>query len=98
MTNQSKAKIVAALGVSQADVGSVNFVFTRQQKRLDETIILNVHDLEVAESMILALDRMKIEPMAHAVLDVVLNRDLSIDAEGMGSALGLKYIGKFSSD
>jgi len=98
MTRQSKARIVAALGVPAADIGSVNFVFAEQQKRLDEMIVTRVDDLAVAESMVLALDRMKIAPMAHAILDVVLNLNPDIDGEGVAAALALQYIGKFSAD
>ena len=90
--------LIAALGVPAADIGSVNFVFAEQQKRLDEMIVTRVDDLAVAESMVLALDRMTMAPMAHAILDVVFNLNPDIDGEGVAAALGLQYIGKFSAD
>lgn len=98
MTSQSKAQIIARLGVAAADIRSVNTVFSKKMKRLDEMIAIHVDDQAIAESMILTLDQMKIEPTAHAIVDVVMNHDLNIDGDGVGAAFGLRYIGKFLAD
>jgi hypothetical protein len=83
------------IGVDKRDVADLDCFHSDDQVLLDELLILRVKDMFVAESMILKLDKMTIRE-ARSVLHLVLRAGAAkIDAEQAGSALGLRYVGKF---
>ncbi len=79
----------------QADA-SINFYYDNKKGKLDEIIIIQVEDFNIAENMILQVDKMKIPPAANAILDLVADKSIKIDGAKISAALGMAYIGKFA--
>lgn len=93
-----KARIVEHIGIARAEIVGVTFSRSDEARRLDATLAIQVEDFSVAEKMILAIDDMKLAPTAYAVLNVILDARVQIAGDTIGSALGMRYIGKFFSD
>jgi hypothetical protein len=91
----TQKQITKEIGLNKDEVININFYHTAKEKKLDEMIIIQVEEYEVAEKMILKLDKMKISPVANAILDLKVAKGTKINGAGIGDALGMKYIGQF---
>jgi Immunity protein 22 len=94
-SNLDKQRVLAQIDVDSRDAAGLDSFHSDHQMLLDELLILRVKDKFVAENMILKLYKMKIRE-ARSVLHLALRAGAAkFDAERAGSALGLRYVGKF---
>lgn len=91
-----KKNILRQAEIDKDTVIKLNYYHTAKGGKLDEILILQVEDYNVAEKMILKVDEMKIRT-ANAILDLVVKGGLKKDGESIADALGMRYIGKFDS-
>ncbi|GAA5098626.1 hypothetical protein GCM10023210_35010 [Chryseobacterium ginsengisoli] len=89
-----KKNILKQAEIDKDKVIKLNYYHTAKSEKLDEILILQVEDYNVAEKMILKVDTMKITT-ANSMLDLAVKGNLKLDGEKIGSALEMKYIGKF---
>ncbi|WP_316846932.1 immunity 22 family protein [Pedobacter psychrodurus] len=94
----SPAQIIKSTGLQNSEIKNINFYYNKAKKRLDEIIIMEVQDLDLAERMILEVDDMYISPTSNAILVLTLNKDIGINAQQIGQALGLDFISEFDSE
>jgi len=93
----SKAEIIKSTGLKSKEISDLKFFFSKEKKRIDETIILGLRDLDLAERMILKVDSMEISPMANAVLALSLNKSLRINIGEISKKLGMDFIADFDA-
>lgn len=91
-----KKNILKQAGIDKGEVIKLNYYHTAKSDKLDKILILQVKDNNVAEKMILKADEMKILT-ASSMLDLLVKGGFKIDGESIADALGMKYIGKFTS-
>jgi hypothetical protein len=91
-----KKNILKQAEINKEDVIKLNYYHTPKSTRLDEILILQVEDYNVAEKMILKTDELKITT-ANSILDLIIKGNKKIEAEKIGNMLGMKYIGTFDS-
>ena len=96
-TKYSRTDITKTLGIAKDGIADITFHFTAKPTRLDEMLILQVKEMDVAERMILKVDAMKLST-ANAILDVSLNHGVTLDGSAVASALGIQFIGTFDAD
>lgn len=94
----SKAEIINSTGLKSKEIGDLKFLFSKEKKRIDETIILGLGDLALAEQMILKVDSMGIPPTANAILVLSLNNSVQIDTEEISKNLGMDFIAVFDTE
>jgi len=92
-----KKNILKQAEIDKDKVIKLNYYHTAKSGKLDEILVLQVEDYNVAEKMILKVDTMKIIT-ANSMLDVVVKGNSKIDGEKIADVLGMKYIGKFDSE
>ncbi|MEC3875492.1 immunity 22 family protein [Chryseobacterium salviniae] len=92
-----KKDIPKQAGISREDFVQLNYYYTPKSGRLDEILILQVEDYNVAEKMILKAEELKLTT-THSILDLIVKGNKKIDAEKIGNFLGMKYIGRFGSE
>lgn len=92
-----KKNILKEAEIDKAKVIKFNYYHNSKAGKLDEILILQVEDYNVAEKMILKVDEMKILT-AHSILDIAVKGNLKMDGEKIAQALGMKYIGSFDSE
>ena len=63
---------------------------------MDEILILQVEDYQIAEEMILKVEEMKLLT-ANSMLDILVKGSFRVDGERIADVLGMRYIGKFAS-
>lgn len=90
--------IIAETGLNKNDVINISLYFNDKKEKLDEMLITQVEDYNVAEKMILKADEMKLPLLANIIIDLVVNGKQKIDGAKTGTALGMKYVGKFASE
>ncbi|EDM38512.1 hypothetical protein PBAL39_20605 [Pedobacter sp. BAL39] len=93
----SKAEIIKSTGLKGKEIDSLNFHYSKEKKRIDETIMLEVQDFDLAERMVLNLDHMGISPTAHAVLLLSADNSFKIDIEEISKTLGMDFIAEFAT-
>jgi|GEM_PF-1134930 len=91
----SKAEIIKKTGLKSKEISELKFLSSKEKKRIDETIILGLGDLNLAERMILKVDSMGIPPTANAILVLSLNNSLQINIEKISKDLGMDFIAEF---
>lgn len=89
-----KKNIIQQIGIEKSKLIKVNYYHTAKSGKLDEILILQVEDYDVAEKMILKVDGMKILT-ASSMLDLIVQGGVKIDGKGIADVLGMKYVGKF---
>lgn len=65
-----------------------------KSEKLDEILILQIEDYNIAEKMILKVEELKMIT-AHSMLELVVKGTIEIHGEKIADMLGMKYIGKF---
>lgn len=90
-----KKNILKQAGIDKDSVIKLNYHSQSKSVKLDEMLVLQVEDFNVAEKMILKVDKMKIVS-AHAMLDLVMKGESQVEPEQVALALGMSYVGKFS--
>lgn len=91
----SKTEIINSTGLKSKEISELKFLSSKEKKRIDETIILGLGDLALAERMILKVDRMGVPPTANAILVLSLNSNLQINIEEISKNLGMDFIAEF---
>ena len=94
----SKAEIIKSTGRKDKEIDSLTFHHAKEKKRIDEIIMLEVQDFDLAERMILQLDSMGIFPTANAILILSLDNSLKINIEEISKTLGMDFIAEFNAD
>jgi len=94
----SKAEIIKRTGLKSKEICDLKFFFSKEKKRIDETIILGLADLALAEQMILKLDSIGVPPTANAILVLSLNNRFQIDIEEISKNLSMGYIAEFYTE
>lgn len=89
-----KKSIIKQAGLDKDAVIKLNYYSLGRASKLDEMLVLQVEDFNVAEKMILKVDKMKITT-AHSMLDLVVKSNAKIEPATISLALKMKYIGKF---
>ncbi|MCS3868603.1 hypothetical protein J3D55_001519 [Chryseobacterium ginsenosidimutans] len=89
-----KKNILKQAGIDKDKVMKLNYYHTAKSGKLDEILILQVEDYNVAEKMILKVDTMKITT-ANSMLDLVVKGNIKIEGDKIGNNLNMNYIGKF---
>jgi hypothetical protein len=92
-----KKNILKQAEIDKNNVVKLNYYHASKSGKLDEILILQVEDYNVAEKMILTVDEMKIIT-ANSMLDIIVKGNIKIDGEKIADALGMKYIGKFNAE
>lgn len=91
----SKAEIIKSTGLKNKEISDLKFCYSKEKKRIDEMLILEIQDYDLAESMILKVDSLGISPTANAVLVLSLDNSFKIDIEETNKALGMDFIAEF---
>lgn len=89
-----KKNIIKQIGIDKDKLIKINYYHAGKSGKLDEILILQIEDFNVAEKMILKVDKMKI-PTASSMLELILPGSVKINGEDIADVLGMKYVGKF---
>ncbi len=92
-----KAEIIKSTGLKSKEINNLKFFFSKEKKRIDETIILGLRDLDLAERLILKVDSMGISPATNAVLVLSIDNSLKIDIGEISKKLGMYFIAEFDA-
>lgn len=100
LTDQDKLLevIIKESRMEDDEEAEINFYYNPEKEKLDEMLITQVEDYSIAEKMILKVDEMQLSPTANAILDLVMDENIIIDPAKIGTALGMKYIGRFEHE
>ncbi|MDI4648031.1 immunity 22 family protein [Cohnella hashimotonis] len=97
-SSEAVRKEIKKLNIDEDAIVNIHFYYSNKKEKLDEMIIMQVEDFNVAESMILKVDELQVSPTANAILDLIVYEPFKIDGSAIGSALGMAYIGKFDAE
>ncbi|AZB25083.1 MULTISPECIES: immunity 22 family protein [Bacteroidota] len=92
-----KNNILKQAAIDKKSVVKVNYFHTAKKGKLDEVLILQIEDYNVAEKMILKVDELNLHT-ANSILDLIVKGAINLDGEQIGNLLNMKYIGKFDTD
>ncbi|RBQ06694.1 immunity 22 family protein [Pedobacter miscanthi] len=90
----SKAEIIKRTGLKSKEISDLKFFFSKEKKRIDETIILGSADLDLAEQLILKVDSLGISQTANAILMLSLNSSIQINIEKISKNLHMDFIAR----
>ncbi|MBE9601360.1 immunity 22 family protein [Pedobacter sp. MC2016-24] len=96
--NLNTKAILKTTGLTPDQMININFYYSKVAGKLDEIIILQVEDFEIAESMILAAAEMAIPDTVHAMLELILSEDAEISVPQVSATLEMHYVGKFIAE
>lgn len=92
-----KKNILKQASIEKGDVIKLNYYHSSKKEKIDEILILQVEDYDVAEKMILKADELKFN-MASSMLDLIVNSTIVIDGNEVANKLGMNYIAKFDAE
>ena len=95
-TKLDKKNILKQAGIDKAEVVKLNYYHADRSAKLDEILILQVEDYQIAEEMILKVEEMKLLT-TNSMLDILVKGSFRVDGERIADVLGMQYIGKFAS-
>ena len=92
-----KKNILQQAALNKKDIIKLNYYHTSKSEKLDEILILQIEDYNIAEKMILKAEELRMIT-AHSVLELVVKGSIEIHGEKIADMLGMKYIGKFDKE
>lgn len=92
-----KKNIIKQAGIDKDKLIKLNYYHTAKGGKVDELLILQVEEYNVAEKMILKADEMQLLT-ASSILELVVQSKVKIDGDSLADVWGMKYIGKFDSE
>jgi hypothetical protein len=92
-----KKNILQQAALNKKDIIKLNYHHTSKSEKLDEILILQIEDYNIAEKMILKVEELRMM-MAHSMLQLVVKSTIEIHGEKIADMLGMKYIGKFDKE
>ncbi|MFD2287598.1 hypothetical protein GJU39_20510 [Pedobacter petrophilus] len=90
----SKDKIAEILGIDRQIIKEVNFYYTENKENVDEIIMTQVEDYNIAEQMILKVDELGVNSTTNLMLDLIVSQYLKFEE----NKHNLVYIGSFSEE
>ncbi len=95
-TKLDKKNILKQASIEKSDVIKLNYYYCNKKEKMDQILILNVADYDVAEKMILKADEQKFN-LTNSMLYISINSNIVVDGDEVGSKLGIVYVGKFET-
>ncbi|GEP89745.1 Immunity protein 22 [Chitinophaga terrae (ex Kim and Jung 2007)] len=89
--------LIKEMRIEDEEEADINFYYNPKKEKLDEMLINQVEDYNIAEKMILKADEMKVTTTANCILDISMDASVLIDETRIAAALGMKYIGRFTA-
>lgn len=92
-----KKNILQQAALNKKDIIKLNYHHTSKSEKLDEILILQIDDYNIAEKMILKVGELRMIT-AHSMLELVVKGTIEIHGKKIADMLGMKYIGKFDKE
>lgn len=94
-TKVNKNEALKMINLTEDQLITIECQYASYKKRLDEFIVIEVPDFNLAERMVLAADSGNFPKEASTILLITTKPGLSIDGLHVGKLLGLEFIGSF---
>jgi hypothetical protein len=93
-TKSDKKSILKQASIEKNNIIKLKYYHTSKKQKVDEILVLQIEDYNVAEKMILKADELKFTTI-NSMLDLSVDSNIVIDGNEVANQLGMHFIGKF---